>query len=155
MSWNDMVNCFGDATMMSVFHTLNAEFVHHHCQTCAVDPRDLFALVRGFCNRTRLHSASNISAIKIELKTRLNASTSSGNDDAAATLRIPIYSGRVFRLEAGHRSDLKPAGVLEVGVFVWVSPSGIKVPRRSTGEADAGQERTDHATDTTDAAACP
>ncbi|WP_256478490.1 hypothetical protein [Bradyrhizobium barranii] len=26
-------------------------------------------------------------------------------------LRIPIYSGRVFRLEAGHRSDLKPATI--------------------------------------------
>ena len=24
-------------------------------------------------------------------------------------VRIPIYSGRVFRREAGHRSDLKPA----------------------------------------------
>jgi len=24
-------------------------------------------------------------------------------------LRIPIYSGRVFRREAGHRSDLKPS----------------------------------------------
>jgi hypothetical protein len=27
------------------------------------------------------------------------------------SLRIPIYSGRVFRLEAGHRSDLKPATI--------------------------------------------
>jgi hypothetical protein len=27
------------------------------------------------------------------------------------TLRIPIYSGRVFRREAGHRSDLKPATI--------------------------------------------
>jgi hypothetical protein len=26
-------------------------------------------------------------------------------------LRIPIYSGRVFRREAGHRSDLKPAAI--------------------------------------------
>jgi ABC-type polar amino acid transport system ATPase subunit len=26
-------------------------------------------------------------------------------------VRIPIYSGRVFRLEAGHRSDLKPATI--------------------------------------------
>ena len=26
-------------------------------------------------------------------------------------LRIPIYSGRVFRREAGHRSDLKPATI--------------------------------------------
>ncbi|MET4449550.1 D-amino-acid dehydrogenase [Bradyrhizobium sp. GM2.2] len=26
-------------------------------------------------------------------------------------LRIPIYSGRVFRLEAGHRSDLEPATI--------------------------------------------
>ncbi|MGY4408292.1 hypothetical protein ACVWW4_000028 [Bradyrhizobium sp. LB7.1] len=26
-------------------------------------------------------------------------------------MRIPIYSGRVFRLEAGHRSDLKPATI--------------------------------------------
>ncbi|MGF6312796.1 3-oxoacyl-(acyl-carrier-protein) synthase [Bradyrhizobium sp. i1.8.4] len=29
----------------------------------------------------------------------------------AASVRIPIYSGRVFRLEAGHRSDLKPATI--------------------------------------------
>jgi hypothetical protein len=29
----------------------------------------------------------------------------------ARTLRIPIYSGRVFRREAGHRSDLKPATI--------------------------------------------
>jgi hypothetical protein len=28
-----------------------------------------------------------------------------------AGLRIPIYSGRVFRSEAGHRSDLKPATI--------------------------------------------
>jgi hypothetical protein len=27
------------------------------------------------------------------------------------TVRIPIYSGRVFRREAGHRSDLKPATI--------------------------------------------
>ena len=26
-------------------------------------------------------------------------------------VRIPIYSGRVFRREAGHRSDLKPATI--------------------------------------------
>ncbi|MHC2390852.1 hypothetical protein ACVMFA_009503 [Bradyrhizobium liaoningense] len=26
-------------------------------------------------------------------------------------VRIPIYSGQVFRLEAGHRSDLKPATI--------------------------------------------
>jgi hypothetical protein len=26
-------------------------------------------------------------------------------------LRIPIYAGRVFRFEAGHRSDLKPATI--------------------------------------------
>ena len=29
----------------------------------------------------------------------------------ALKLRIPIYSGRVFRREAGHRSDLKPATI--------------------------------------------
>jgi len=29
----------------------------------------------------------------------------------AMRLRIPIYSGRVFRREAGHRSDLKPATI--------------------------------------------
>jgi hypothetical protein len=29
----------------------------------------------------------------------------------AETLRIPIYSGRVFRREAGPRSDLKPATI--------------------------------------------
>ncbi|MHC2382739.1 hypothetical protein ACVIU7_009686 [Bradyrhizobium liaoningense] len=29
----------------------------------------------------------------------------------ALEVRIPIYSGRVFRLEAGHRSDLKPATI--------------------------------------------
>jgi hypothetical protein len=28
-----------------------------------------------------------------------------------AEVRIPIYSGRVFRREAGHRSDLKPATI--------------------------------------------
>jgi acyl-CoA hydrolase len=28
-----------------------------------------------------------------------------------AGMRIPIYSGRVFRREAGHRSDLKPATI--------------------------------------------
>ena len=26
-------------------------------------------------------------------------------------VRIPIYSGRVYRREAGHRSDLKPATI--------------------------------------------
>lgn len=30
---------------------------------------------------------------------------------AETFLRIPIYSGRVFRFEAGHRSDMKPATV--------------------------------------------
>ncbi|HTF79886.1 MAG TPA: hypothetical protein VK620_37190, partial [Bradyrhizobium sp.] len=29
----------------------------------------------------------------------------------AHKMRIPIYSGRVFRREAGHRSDLKPATI--------------------------------------------
>jgi hypothetical protein len=29
----------------------------------------------------------------------------------AGRLRIPIYSGRVFRREAGHRSDLKPSTI--------------------------------------------
>lgn len=28
-----------------------------------------------------------------------------------SNLRIPIYSGRVFQLEAGHRSDLKPSTI--------------------------------------------
>jgi len=32
-------------------------------------------------------------------------------DPVQTTLRIPIYSGRVFRREAGHRSDLKPATI--------------------------------------------
>ncbi len=64
LSWGDTDNCFDDAMMMSVSSTqLNAEFVHHHCKTCAADPRDLFALIGGFYNRTRLHSASNISAM--------------------------------------------------------------------------------------------
>jgi transposase InsO family protein len=27
------------------------------------------------------------------------------------SVRIPIYSGRVFRREAGHRSDLKPSTI--------------------------------------------
>ena len=31
--------------------------------------------------------------------------------DQECSVRIPIYSGRVFRLEAGHRSDLKPATI--------------------------------------------
>ncbi|MGC0392465.1 transposase [Bradyrhizobium liaoningense] len=35
----------------------------------------------------------------------------SGALTKAGLLRIPIYSGRVFRLEAGHRSDLKPATI--------------------------------------------
>jgi hypothetical protein len=29
----------------------------------------------------------------------------------SVTVRIPIYSGRVFRREAGHRSDLKPSTI--------------------------------------------
>jgi hypothetical protein len=29
----------------------------------------------------------------------------------SGSMRIPIYSGRVFRLEAGHRSDLKSAAI--------------------------------------------
>ncbi len=33
------------------------------------------------------------------------------NPPARRCVRIPIYSGRVFRLEAGHRSDLKPATI--------------------------------------------
>ncbi|WP_247567292.1 hypothetical protein [Bradyrhizobium sp. 151] len=31
--------------------------------------------------------------------------------EAKSEMRIPIYFGRVFRLEAGHRSDLKPATI--------------------------------------------
>jgi hypothetical protein len=30
---------------------------------------------------------------------------------AVVCLRIPIYSGRVFRREAGHHSEMKPAGI--------------------------------------------
>jgi hypothetical protein len=32
-------------------------------------------------------------------------------DFRPAMMRIPIYSGRVFRREAGHRSDLKPSTI--------------------------------------------
>jgi hypothetical protein len=32
-------------------------------------------------------------------------------DPFCGRMRIPIYSGRVFRREAGHRSDLKPATI--------------------------------------------
>ena len=35
--------------------------------------------------------------------------TSSHNLESC--MRIPIYSGRVFRHEAGHRSDLKPSTI--------------------------------------------
>jgi len=31
--------------------------------------------------------------------------------DLEPEVRIPIYSGRVFRREAGHRSDLKPSTI--------------------------------------------
>jgi hypothetical protein len=46
----------------------------------------------------------------------------------AEVLRIPILSGRVYRLEAGHHSDLKPAALWRVlaGVFVRVSDSGLQ-----------------------------
>src|SRR6202022_5093627 len=73
--------------------------------------------------------------------------------------------------EAAPRSDLKPATIPKrspppfrsisgrvsekVGVFVWVSPSGIKSLVDQRGRSDAGQERTDHATDTTNATAFP
>ena len=43
----------------------------------------------------------------------------------------------------------------KVGVFVWVSPSGIKSLVDQRGDADAGEERADHATNATNAAACP
>ncbi len=33
------------------------------------------------------------------------------DDEIVEQLRIPIYSGRVFRREAGPRSDLKPATI--------------------------------------------
>jgi hypothetical protein len=34
-----------------------------------------------------------------------------GRFSVSIWVRIPIYSGRVFRREAGHRSDLKPSTI--------------------------------------------
>ena len=89
------------------------------------------------------------------------AKWSSASKDSTADSRfIPAGYSDVkpapFRVEAGRHSDQFSGRVSEkVGVFVWVSPSGIKSLVDQTGEADAGQERTDHATDTTKATACP
>ena len=63
-------DCYDNAPMESFFHTLKIELVHHrHYATRAEAPRDIFAYIEGFYNRTRLHSAIGyISPIEMERK---------------------------------------------------------------------------------------
>jgi transposase InsO family protein len=63
-------DCYDNAPMESLFHTLKTELVHH-CRyaTRAEATRDIFAYIEGFYNRTRRHSAIGyISPIEMELK---------------------------------------------------------------------------------------
>ena len=50
-------NCFDNAPMERLFHTLRLERVHHRTYTTRGEGRrDLFAYVKGFYNSRRLHS---------------------------------------------------------------------------------------------------
>lgn len=69
-SMSRKANCYDNAPMESVFHTLKTELVHHRdYKTRAEAQRDVFAYIEGFYNRTRLHSTIGyIAPIQMELK---------------------------------------------------------------------------------------
>ena len=69
-SMSRKADCYDNAPMESIFHTLKTELVHHRqYATRAEAKRDIFAYIEGFYNRTRRHSAIGyISPIEMELK---------------------------------------------------------------------------------------
>lgn len=69
-SMSRKADCYDNAPMESFFHTLKTELVHHRdYKTRADAQRDIFAIIEGFYNRTRLHSAPGyIAPSEMELK---------------------------------------------------------------------------------------
>ncbi len=69
-SMSRKADCFDNAPMESFFHTLKTELIHRRQYATRADaPRDIFAFIEGFYNRTRLHSAIGyISPIEMEQK---------------------------------------------------------------------------------------
>ena len=69
-SMSRKADCYDNAPMESFFHTLKTELVHHRdYNSHAEAQRDIFALIEGFYNRTRLHSAIGyIAPAEMELK---------------------------------------------------------------------------------------
>ncbi|WP_028133920.1 integrase core domain-containing protein, partial [Bradyrhizobium japonicum] len=69
-SMSRRADCYDNAPMESFFHTLKTELVHHrNYKTRTEAKRDIFRLIEGFYNRTRLHSALGyIPPIEMELK---------------------------------------------------------------------------------------
>jgi transposase InsO family protein len=57
-SMSRKADCYDNAPMESLFHTLKTELTHHRkYATRAEAQRDIFAYIEGFYNRTRLHSS--------------------------------------------------------------------------------------------------
>ena len=92
-SMSRKADCYDNAPMESFFHTLETELVHHRdYQTRAEAQRDIFAFIEGFYNRTRLHSAIIYRPDRDGVKSRLNPSTFSGEDQSLPPL--PVLTGR-------------------------------------------------------------
>lgn len=69
-SMSRKADCYDNAPMESLFHTLKTELVHHHQYATRNEAaRDIFTYIEGFYNRTRLHSALGyIAPSEMELK---------------------------------------------------------------------------------------
>src|ERR1700749_260483 len=69
-SMSRRADCYDNAPMESIFHTLKTELIHHqHYATREQARRYIFAYIEGFYNRTRRHSAIGyLSPIEMELK---------------------------------------------------------------------------------------
>ena len=69
-SMSRKADCYDNAPMESIFHTLKTELVHRqHYATREDAKRDIFTYIEGFYNRTRRHSALGyLSPIEMELK---------------------------------------------------------------------------------------
>ncbi len=95
------------------------------------------------------HLPANSTITRDDRQWRARAPNSGG-------VQISIYSGQVFRGEAGHRSDRYPASRLRTaGLLSGSATSASRCLIQRRGGRDADEERADHVADTTDAAARP
>lgn len=160
---------------MSSIQVLGGVASESTCFIQAVDKRAVVADGNRHPPKTRLESALQSSGSRLfqtlTIKSRftqvtchLPANSTITRDDRQWRARAPnsggvqisIYSGQVFRGEAGHRSDRYPASRLRTaGLLSGSATSASRCLIQRRGGRDADEERADHVADTTDAAARP